>query len=70
LYVSLYGHEIDESINPIESGFQKTINWDNDFIGENKLIFIKDRPLKKSIAFECLSGIARASNKVFLVIRI
>ncbi|MDR2437700.1 MAG: glycine cleavage system aminomethyltransferase GcvT [Endomicrobium sp.] len=62
----LHGHEIDESINPIESGFQKTINWDNNFIGRNKLISIKDKPLKKSVAFECLSGIARTSNKVFL----
>jgi aminomethyltransferase len=61
----LHGHEIDENINPLEAGFQKTINWDNDFIGKDKLIPLKDKPLRKSVAFECLSGIARNSNKVF-----
>lgn len=61
----LHGHEIDENINPIDAGFQKTINWDNDFIGKAKLLSLKDRPLKISIAFECLSGIARNANKVF-----
>ncbi|MDR3256198.1 MAG: glycine cleavage system aminomethyltransferase GcvT [Endomicrobium sp.] len=61
----LHGHEIDENINPIDAGFQKTINWDNDFIGKNKLLFLKDKPLRKSIAFECLSGIARNGNEVF-----
>ena len=62
----LHGHEIDENINPLEAGFKKTINWDNDFIGKDKLIPLKDKPLRKSVAFECLSGIARNSNEVFL----
>ncbi len=62
----LHGHEIDENINPIEAGFQKTINWENDFIGKNKLLPLKDKPLRKLVAFECLSGIARNSNEVFL----
>jgi aminomethyltransferase len=62
----LHGHEIDENINPLEAGFQKTINWDNDFIGKDKLIPLKDKPLRKSVAFECLSGIARNSNEIFL----
>ncbi|MDR1244873.1 MAG: glycine cleavage system aminomethyltransferase GcvT [Endomicrobium sp.] len=61
----LHGHEIDENINPLEAGFQKTINWDNDFIGKEKLVPLKDKPLRKSVAFECLSGIARNSNEVF-----
>jgi aminomethyltransferase len=61
----LHGHEIDENINPLEAGFQKTINWDNDFIGKDKLVPLKDKPLRKSVAFECLSGIARNSNEVF-----
>jgi glycine cleavage system T protein len=61
----LHGHEIDENINPLEAGFQKTINWDNNFIGKDKLVPLKDRSLRKSVAFECLSGIARNSNEVF-----
>jgi len=62
----LHGHEIDENINPIDAGFQKKINWDSDFIGKNKLLLLKDKPLRMSIAFECSSGIARNANKVFL----
>jgi aminomethyltransferase len=62
----LHGHEIDENINPIEAGFQRTINWANDFIGKGRLLPIKDNPLRKSIAFECLSGIARNRNEIFI----
>ncbi|MDR0617242.1 MAG: glycine cleavage system aminomethyltransferase GcvT [Endomicrobium sp.] len=62
----LHGHEISEDINPLEAGFQKTINWDNNFIGKKTLLQIKDNPLRKLVAFECLSGIARNSNDVVL----
>ncbi|MCL2390266.1 MAG: glycine cleavage system aminomethyltransferase GcvT [Endomicrobia bacterium] len=61
----LHGHEIDENINPLDAGFQKTINWNNDFIGKEALLPFKDKPLRKSIAFECLSGIARNGNIVY-----
>ncbi|MDR2676696.1 MAG: glycine cleavage system aminomethyltransferase GcvT [Endomicrobium sp.] len=62
----LHGHEINEEINPIDVGFQKMINWDKNFIGKNKLLCFKDKPSKKLIAFECLSGIARNMSSVFL----
>jgi len=62
----LHGHEIDENINPVDAGFKKTINWNSDFIGKSRLLSLKDRPLKKSVAFECLSGIARNADGVFL----
>lgn len=61
----LHGHEIDENINPIDAGFGKIIYWENNFNGKNKLLAIKDNPLKKSVAFECSGGIARNGNKVF-----
>jgi glycine cleavage system T protein len=61
----LHGHEVSESINPIEADFEKTIKWDNNFFGKSALVKIKDNPLKKTIAFECLSGIARNGNKIF-----
>jgi aminomethyltransferase len=61
----LYGHEIDETINPIEAGFQKTINWNNDFIGKSALLSVKDRPFRKTVAFECLSGIPRNGSEIF-----
>jgi len=61
----LHGHEIDECINPIEAGFQETINWDNDFIGKKQLLSIKNKPLRKLIAFECVAGIARNASEFF-----
>ena len=61
----LHGHEIDENINPIDAGFEKIIYWENDFTGKEKLLEIKGKPDKKSVAFECTGGIARNGNKVF-----
>jgi Glycine cleavage system T protein (aminomethyltransferase) len=61
----LHGHEIDENINPIDSGFEKIVYWENDFNGKDKLLAIKGSPLKKIVAFECSAGIARNGNKVF-----
>lgn len=61
----LHGHEIDENINPIDAGFGKIIYWENSFTGKDKLLAIKDKPSRKSIAFECSGGIARNGNKVF-----
>lgn len=62
----LHGHEIDENINPADAGFQKTVKWENDFIGKEKLLPFKDNPSKKIIAFECLQAIARNGNAVYL----
>ncbi|MCL2334637.1 MAG: glycine cleavage system aminomethyltransferase GcvT [Endomicrobia bacterium] len=61
----LHGHEIDENINPIDAGFAKIINWEQNFIGKEALLPFKDNPKRKLIAFECASGIARNGNKVF-----
>ncbi len=61
----LHGHEISEDINPIDAGFQKTIKWENDFIGKAALLPFKDKPARKIIAFECLSGIARNGNIIY-----
>jgi glycine cleavage system T protein len=62
----LHGHEIDENINPIEAGFEKTIKWSSNFMGKSKLLCSKTKCLIKSIAFECLSGIARNKNEIFI----
>jgi len=61
----LYGHELEEDINPIEAGFIKTVNFEKDFIGKQALLAVKDKPSRKSIAFECLSGIARNANVIY-----
>lgn len=61
----LHGHEISEEINPIDAGFAKIIYWENNFIGKDKLLDIKNAPARKSVAFECLGAIARSGNKVY-----
>ena len=62
----LHGHEIDENINPVDAGFQKTIQWSSDFTGKEALLSFKDNPKRKSIAFECIGGVARNGNAVYL----
>jgi len=61
----LHGHEITETINPIDAGFIKTIFWDKNFIGKTAIEKFKDKPLKKSIAIICKNGIARAGDEVY-----
>ncbi|MCL2389367.1 MAG: glycine cleavage system aminomethyltransferase GcvT, partial [Elusimicrobia bacterium] len=61
----LYSHELSETINPLEAGLDRIICWDNDFIGKQSLLEIKDKPQRKLIAFECLEGIARTGADVF-----
>jgi aminomethyltransferase len=61
----LYGHELSETINPIEAGLERSIFWHNDFIGKNTLLALKDNPKRKLVVFECTGGVARAENEVF-----
>ncbi len=62
----LHGHEISEEITPIDAGFIKTIFWNKDFIGKAAIEKIKGTPSKKSVAFICNGGIARAGDEVYL----
>jgi aminomethyltransferase len=61
---SLYGHELDETISPLEAGLDKFIDQKKDFIGRKA---ISARPLKRSIA--CFLSASRksprAGNKIF-----
>ena len=55
---SLYGNDINENINPIESGLSWLVKFDkDDFIGKESLIKIKKNPMLTSV---CLIMIDRA----------
>ncbi|MGB2693154.1 MAG: glycine cleavage system aminomethyltransferase GcvT [Thermodesulfobacteriota bacterium] len=65
---SLYGHEIDEDINPLEAGLERYIKLDgDDFIGKTELLQSLDAGLKnKLIGFELLErGIPREGYNIF-----
>jgi len=61
---SLYGHELDESIDPIEAGLSWIIKLDTEFIGSNKLNNIKNnRKLVPLILKD--RAIPRSGYKIF-----
>jgi len=46
---SLYGHELGEDISPLESGLNRFIQFEKDFIGKNVLVAQKNEGLKRKI---------------------
>jgi len=65
---SLYGHEIDEDINPLEAGLERYIKLDgDDFIGKVELKKSLDNGLSnRLVGFELLErGIPRQGYKIF-----
>jgi aminomethyltransferase len=63
---SLYGHELNEKISPIEAGLNFAVDLNKkDFIGKNELIEIKNNLKRISVAFELLErGIPREKYEV------
>jgi aminomethyltransferase len=60
--LSLYGHDIDETTNPIEAGLGWVVKMDKgDFVGRAALEKVKSQPLpRKLVGFETIGrGIAR-----------
>lgn len=64
---SLYGHELNENINPFEADIGFTVKFDKgDFVGKEVLLKEKFNLKRKIVAFEMLDrGIARGGYGVF-----
>ncbi len=64
---SLYGHELNEDVNPFEAGTGFTVKFDKGgFIGNEALLRLKDNLKRKIVAFEMLEkGVPRQNYSVF-----
>ena len=64
---SLYGHELNENITPLECGLTRFVDWDKDFIGKEALLQQKDQGLeRKLVGFTSSSRRSpRADQKLF-----
>jgi aminomethyltransferase len=50
---SLYGHDIDENITPLEAGLEGFVNFSKEFVGKEALLCQKERGLaRRKVAFE------------------
>ena len=62
----LYGHEISESINPVEAGLNFAIKLDKPFIGRDALVVYKEKPTRKVVGLELLErNIPRHGYEVY-----
>jgi len=50
----LYGHEISDTINPVEAGLNFAVKLEKDFIGRDALVAYKEHPTRKVVGIELL----------------
>ncbi len=64
---SLYGHELDENISPLEAGLGKFVDLNKDFVGKDVLVRQKaEGPKKKIICFKSETRRSpRAEHKIY-----
>lgn len=63
----LYGHDIDDTTNPIEAGLKWTIDFSKDFIGKDAIMQWKDSDTpRKLVGFEMVDrGVPRQHSPIF-----
>ncbi|MFW6285245.1 MAG: glycine cleavage system aminomethyltransferase GcvT [Bacillota bacterium] len=62
----LYGHEISETISPIEAGYSFAVDFDKDFLGKAALLKQKKDKQRRIVGLELLEkGIPREGYEVF-----
>lgn len=64
---SLYGHELEEDISPLEAGLNRFIDWEKDFAGKKALLAQQQLGIKrKGIAFVSQTRRSpRAGHKIY-----
>ena len=64
---SLYGHELNQNINPIEAGLSWAVDLTSNFIGSEALRRIKEKPQRKLIALRNIASkqAPRGDMKIF-----
>jgi aminomethyltransferase len=64
--LSLYGHELDRSTNPLEAGLERFVAFDRDFIGRDALLAVRERGPRKKLVGLLIEGraVARAGAPV------
>jgi aminomethyltransferase len=64
---SLYGHELNQNINPVEAGLSWALDLTSNFIGSESLRRIKEKPLRKLIALRNINSkqAPRSEMKIF-----
>ncbi|MFW6284880.1 MAG: glycine cleavage system aminomethyltransferase GcvT [Bacillota bacterium] len=61
----LYGHEISETISPVEAGYSFAIDFEKDFLGKDALLEQKKAKKRRIVGLELLEkGIPREGYKV------
>ncbi len=66
----LYGHDLDETISPIEAGLSWVVGKDRraagDFIGSERVLReLKEGPMRRRVGFEILGAPAREGAEVY-----
>lgn len=62
----LYGHEISETINPVEAGLNFAVKLEKPFIGRDALVRYKEQPKRKIVGLELLErNIPRHGYEVY-----